>query len=99
MSVYMVVEIEVQNSELYSQYVERVPKVVEKYGGQYLARGGAVTPLSGNWSPERIVLIEFETAEQLRRCFSSPEYLELAPLREQSTTGKSIIVEGYPPSG
>jgi uncharacterized protein (DUF1330 family) len=94
MSVYMIIEITIKNRELYSRYVAQVPEVVDKYGGRYLIRGGKVTPLSGNWNPERVILIEFETVEQLQKCFESPEYLEIAPLREQSTISKSIVVEG-----
>jgi uncharacterized protein (DUF1330 family) len=94
MSVYMIAEITIKNSELYSRYAEQVPQVVDKYGGRYLTRGGKVMPLSSNWNPERIILLEFETIEQLQKCFESPEYLEIAPLREQSTISKSIVVEG-----
>jgi uncharacterized protein (DUF1330 family) len=97
MSVYMIVEITVKNSELYSRYVEQVPQVVDKYGGRYLIRGGRATSLSGNWNPERIILLEFETVEQLQKCFGSPDYREIALLREQSITSKSIIVEGCVP--
>jgi uncharacterized protein (DUF1330 family) len=42
-------------------------------------------------------LIEFEADEQLQKCFGSPDYGEIALLREQSTTSKSIIVEGCAP--
>jgi len=94
MSVYMIIDIQVQNSALYAEYVEKVPVILNQYGGRYLVRGGAMTPLSGNWNPERIVVIEFETMAQLRACFSSAEYRAIAPLREQSTTSKSIVVEG-----
>ena len=97
MSVYMVIEIDIKNEELYSQYVEKVPEIIDQYGGRYLIRGGEVTPLSGHWNPERIIVIAFETVEHLQRCFSSPEYLELAPLREQSTVSKAIMVESYVP--
>ncbi len=99
MSVYMIIDVAVKNRELYGQYVEQVRAIVEQHGGRYLVRGGSVTPLSGNWNPERIVLIEFETMQQLQGCFQSPEYLALAPLREQSTSGRSIVVEGYVPPG
>ncbi len=99
MSVYMIIEIEIKNSQLYSKYVEKVPKVVEKYGGRYLARGGKITPLFGDWNPERIIIIEFESIQSLQKCFNSSEYFELAPLREQSTITKSIAVEGYLPTG
>jgi len=94
MSVYMVIEVEVKDNELYSKYIEKVPDVLQKYGGRYLVKGGKITPLSGNWNPERIVLIEFDSIEQLQRCFKSKEYLELAPLREQSIISKAIVVDG-----
>jgi uncharacterized protein (DUF1330 family) len=94
MSVYMIVEIEIRDAHLYGRYVEGVRAVVEAHGGRYLVRGGTVTPVSGNWSPERVIVIEFESAEQVRRCFSSAEYLELAPLREQSTASRAILVDG-----
>jgi uncharacterized protein (DUF1330 family) len=97
MPAYLILEIEIKNKKLYSKYIERVPEIIEKYGGRYLVRGGKVTPVSGNWNPERIVVIEFDTVEQVQKCFQSPEYREIAPLREQSTISKSIIVEGYSP--
>jgi uncharacterized protein (DUF1330 family) len=99
MSVYMIIEIAVRDSEIYGCYTEQAREIVEQHGGHYLARGGSVTPFSGNWHPQRIILIEFETIQQLQGCFQSPEYLALAPLREQSTSGRSIVVEGYAPPG
>jgi uncharacterized protein (DUF1330 family) len=94
MSVYLVIEIEVKDNELYSRYIDKAPDIVKKYGGRYLVQSGKVVPLSGNWQPEKIVLIEFASFDQVRKCFKSPEYLEIAPLREQSTASKSILVEG-----
>jgi uncharacterized protein (DUF1330 family) len=94
MSVYMIIEIKVKDAEVYAEYVENVRAVVEEHGGRYLVRGGVVTPLSGDWNPERMIVIEFETAEQVRRCFNSAEYLELAPLREQSAVSRAIVVDG-----
>ncbi len=90
----MIIEIRIKEENLYSQYIEKVPEIVKKYGGKYLVRGGKVTSISGNWNPERIVVVEFDTIGQLQKCFKSPEYLELAPLREQSTDSKAIIVVG-----
>lgn len=60
--------------------------------------GGKVLPMFGNWNPERIVIIEFETEEQVRNCFNSTEYLKVSPFRENSTITKSVIVNGYLPS-
>jgi len=95
MRMYMVVEIVVLNAHLYAKYVENVAAVVTKYGGRYLVRGGAVTPLAGGWKPERIIIVEFPSSEEVRRWLSSPEYQELAPLRESSTLTRAILLEGY----
>ena len=97
MSVYLIVEIEIKDPEMYSRYVEKAPEVIERFGGRYLSQGGQITPLSGNWNPERMILIEFDTLERLQQCFNSKEYLEIAPFRTQSTLSRSIIVEGLTP--
>ena len=94
MPVYLLIEIEVTDPERYSEYVASVFEVVSKHGGRYLVRGGQVTPVAGGWNPERVIVIEFESIERLRGCFSSPEYLDLSPLRDQSTESRAIILDG-----
>ena len=96
MSVYMIIEMQIKDDKLYTEYVAKVPEVIAKYGGRYLARTGQVMPLSGNWKPERIIIIEFETIEHLRKCFGSDEYRQIASLREQSAVGKAIAVDSCP---
>jgi uncharacterized protein (DUF1330 family) len=96
MPVYLIIDITIRDQEVYAEYVDQVPAVVERYGGRYLVRGGGVTPLSGRWHPERIIVVEFAAIEPLQDFLNSPEYQALVPLREQSTTSRSIIVEGPP---
>ncbi len=94
MSAYMIIEIAVLDHETYQRYVAQVRDIVEQHGGHYLARGGEVIAMSGHWKPERVILIEFDSVQQARECFASPEYEAIAPLRERSTRTKAIIVEG-----
>jgi uncharacterized protein (DUF1330 family) len=94
MAAYMIIEIEVLDRETYSRYVAQVRDVVEQHGGRYLAHGGNVTAMSGDWKPERVILIEFGSARQARECFASPEYEAIAPLREKSARTRAIIVDG-----
>jgi uncharacterized protein (DUF1330 family) len=95
MSVYFIAEIEkIIDREKYSEYVEKVSGIIEKFGGKYLARGGETFIISGNWHPAKIIIIEFDTFEQLKNCFNSPRYREIAPLRESSTDTRAIVVEG-----
>lgn len=65
MPVYLIIEIEPKDRELYAQYVQKVPFTIKKYSGPYLARGGKVTPLMGGWNPERVILIAFDNVDQI----------------------------------
>jgi len=97
MSVFLIIDIAVKDPEKYSRYIHQVPEIIEKYGGCYYVRGGQVTPFAGDWHPERIIVVEFPNIERLQQCFQSEEYLQLAPLREQSTITRAVVVEGYAP--
>ena len=95
MPVYFVAEIqEIKDQASYLEYIESVEMIIQRYGGKYLVRGGETITISGNWTPARIVVIEFDNFEKLRSCFGSPEYRAVAPLREKSTKGRAIAVEG-----
>ena len=96
MAVYLIADIEVIEPDMYREYTEKAFPVVRGHGGRYVVRGGGqIVPLTGGWAPKRILVIEFDTMENLKACFSSPDYLRLAPLREQSTRSRSVIVEGF----
>lgn len=77
----------------YESYIKEVKPIVERFGGRYLVRSDKVQALSGKWNPERVVLIEWESKEQLQRCFSSKEYREISGKRENSVDSRAIIVE------
>ena len=94
MPVYLIIDVAIKDQDVYGEFVAGVPAVVEKYGGRYLARSGEIAVMVGDWQPERIVLIQFESIDQVQEFFASPEYLALVPLREKSATSRAIIVEG-----
>lgn len=94
MAVYLIIEIEIKDEEKYSQYIQKVRDVIIRYGGKYLARGGEIISLSRDWSPQRIVLVEFDSKKQVLTCLSSSEYQEIVHLRTSSTISKAVIVEG-----
>ncbi len=97
MPVYVIIDISVRTQAAkadYAQYVEKVRPIVEKYGGRYLARGGKITPVVGDWNPERVILIKFPSSDHVKQWWNSPEYKAIMSLRENSTTARAIIVEG-----
>ena len=53
MSAYLLANITVNNPENYKEYVSKVKSVVEKFGGEYLVRGGEMNIIEGDWPNER----------------------------------------------
>ena len=91
--VHVIIDITIKDEEMYNEYIRQVSPIVKQFGGKYLVRGGAITPLAGGWNPERIIVLEFESKEQVFTWLKSPEYAQVAGLREQSTSSKAIIIE------
>jgi uncharacterized protein (DUF1330 family) len=91
---YVVVEIQVNDPELYEQYKPIAANSIELYGGRYLARGGETELLEGDDSPGRMVILEFPDAAAARRWYRSAEYAEALKIRERASVGRLIVVEG-----
>ena len=73
---------EVMDRAKYGEYIEKVPRTIEKFGGKYLARGGQVTVVSGDWKPARLIIVEFASMEKFHAWWRSPEYRAVvAPAR------------------
>ena len=94
MPAYVLAEIEITNPEGYREYTSQVPATIEKYGGRFLHRGGAVTVLEGEWPQVRRVIIEFPSAEVARRWWDSPEYEKPKAMRRANSKGRLILFEG-----
>ena len=93
-SAYVVVDITVKDAIVYEEYRRLAPASIAQYGGKYIVRGGATTVLEGTWSPTRLVILEFPTAQQARAWGSSPEYAPAKALREQCADADMVLVEG-----
>ena len=94
MAAYVIGEIEVTDAALYEDYRKQVLATIEKHGGRFLVRGGAVEPLEGGWSPKRLVLLEFPSAAKALGWYRSAEYAPLIKLRQRASRGKLVAVEG-----
>lgn len=96
MPAYVIVDIDVHDPAGYEEYKKLAPAGVAAYGGTYIARGGKVETLEGDWSSSRLVILEFENVERAKQWLNSPEYAPARKLRHQYATSKMIVVEGLP---
>ena len=94
MPAYVITDIQVTDPDIYAQYRELGPAIVESFGGEYLARGGATQVLEGSPSPNRTVILRFESMAKIREWLDSPEYREARKLRHKSTISRMYMVEG-----
>ena len=94
MSAYLIVDITVRDEEHYAAYRARVTDQIQQYGGEYLVRGGRIERLEGDWQPNRVVVIRFDSIAAARRWWESEDYAELKAIRQATTDTNMIVVEG-----
>lgn len=94
MPAYLLVHVDVHDPERYEDYKAMAPAPIRQYGGRYLTRGGAVETIEGDWTPKRLVLLEFPSMEQARAFYASPEYAEALALRHATATSEALLLEG-----
>ena len=97
MAAYVINDMEITDPVLFEEYKKLSPATVAQYGGRFLARGGRTETLEGDWSPKRLVIIEFPSVEQARAWADSVEYAPAKRLRQLASKSNLIVVEGAPP--
>ena len=94
MAAYIIAEIEVLDAERYEDYKRLVPPTLAEYGGRFIVRGGAPETLEGDWSPSRVVILEFPSAEKAKEWWGSDAYAPAKALRQATANSQLILVEG-----
>ena len=94
MAAYIIVDVEVTDPAGFEEYRALVGPTLEQYGGRYLVRGGRVETLEGDWSPKRVVVLQFDNLEQAKKWHDSEEYREPKAIRQRSANTNMIVVEG-----
>lgn len=92
MPCYFIAQIDIRDPGAYQAYLDGVDRVVESYGGLYLAVDDAPIPLEGDWGPGRVVIIGFPDYEQARRWYVSPEYQALLRHRLGAAECRAMFV-------
>ena len=100
MAAYVIAHLEVVDSEAYAEYRQRLPGMLEAFGGKLLGRGDIAEVIGGETPAghHRIILMEFATIDDARGWHTapqtSPEYGELRELRNRATNTVLTIVSG-----
>jgi uncharacterized protein (DUF1330 family) len=93
---YIIARVDVRDWDAYREYMRHTPRVIQKFGGRFIARGGETVTLEGPEETLRVVLIEFPSLEQAKAFYKSPEYARTKRLRAGGGEAQFVAVEGYP---
>jgi uncharacterized protein (DUF1330 family) len=94
MPAYLIADSEVTDPAKYEEYKKLTPGAIAAYGGRFIVRGGSPVALEGDWSPKRVVIIEFASVAAARTFYESPEYRIAREVRAGAANMKLLLVEG-----
>jgi uncharacterized protein (DUF1330 family) len=94
MVAYAVFDVDIHDPAGYQDFMARVKPVLEAAGGRYLARGGRHKVYEGDWTPRRLVILEFPSIAAFESFYFGPVYRGLKAIRDKASTARLVAVEG-----
>lgn len=95
MPAYVVVDTKINDDAAYERYKAQARPLVERHGGEYLARGGSLEVLEDElWSPTRLVIIRFPDMAAARAFHAHPDYAPIKAMRNAAAACTFAIVDG-----
>ena len=96
MTVYLVLDLTVNDLTDFLPYVAAIPAFIAKHGGRYASKGADPVVMEGDWSPQRLVILEFPSRSHVQAFLTDPQAQDLFERRHRSTTSRLILVDGEP---
>lgn len=90
---YWVVRVSVKNADNYPAYIAAAKTAFDKFGAQFLVRGGRYTAPEGV-ARDRNVVVEFRDYDTALACYQSPEYQAARKIRIANADADFLVVEG-----
>lgn len=94
MKAYLVLDLSVTDFASFKTYIAEIPAFIAKHSGRYIVRGVQPTTIEGDWTPERLVIIEFPEREKAEAFLDDPDIQDLFELRHATTTSRLLLVDG-----
>jgi uncharacterized protein (DUF1330 family) len=94
MSVYIVAQLKFTDVAAYRRYQRAFPAIFARYGGRVLAADEQARVLEGQWDRDRLVILEFPSAEEATRFRSDPDYVAISRDRHAGADTVSVMVQG-----
>lgn len=94
MPAYLVIKAKVTDPARFAPYAAQAAALLERFGGQYLVRGGSQQRLEGEDDGMRVVVSRFPDRAAALAFWNSPEYTECKAIRAATGVFEVSLVEG-----
>ena len=94
MAAYIIFDVEVTDPTLADDYLKLANESLTPFQSKTIVHAGALEVLEGDWEPERVVVVEFESMEQARQWYMSPAYTKAKDILRRAANYNVILVEG-----
>lgn len=94
MTAYLVLDLSVNDFAGLQTYIAEIPAFIAKHSGRYIVRGVEPTTIEGDWTPERLVIIEFPERAKAQAFLDDPDAQDLFAIRHAATTSKLLLADG-----
>ena len=84
----------INDGPAFEGYQHVAEPTITQYGGKRVFLSSSVEIGDGNWSPMGIIVFEFESVEQARKWYHSPEYQAVVNQRINSTDSAVVLIDG-----
>ena len=92
--VFIIGEIEVTDPAGYKEFAAKSQAAIKAAGASILVLGGTPAPLIGDPPKGRIVVHQWDSMEQMRKWFDSPEQADLRKMQGKYARVRAFAVEG-----
>ncbi|MFQ5980361.1 MAG: DUF1330 domain-containing protein [Candidatus Heimdallarchaeota archaeon] len=98
MVAYLIADVNITDPEGYQKYLALVGASLEQFGATPVVvvgahAGGKCETLEGDWHPNHLVVLKFDSLDQLKKWYASPEYTKANEIRQRVAKANFIALE------
>ncbi len=94
MAAYLIFDVEFTDPTAADDYAKLANESLVPFQSKTLVHDGMVEVLEGDWKPETLVMLEFESTEQAQQWYKSPAYTKAKDILHRAASTNVILVEG-----
>jgi len=94
MAAFVIFDVDIRDPARYQDFMRQVKPALDDAGASYLARGGAHKVYEGDWTPRRVVILQFPSVAAWEAFYNGPVYQGLKAIRDECSSARLVCVEG-----